>query len=423
MCCWLATGEISKKELQHLHEEKPPLHSLLPMCLMMLLLALLGTVWRPDAAWGQAGVYAKPWIAYGEEFDDNVFNDTAQRKNDVVMRFTPGIEFGYRSEPFTLLGSYDFDAEIFAKNTQLTQAQARQRGGLRFEYKPTRLWTLGFVSEYLETERPEDLNTTTGITGERGRSRGYHFDPTFTYHFNALTTATARYSFSRNERPQGVVGVVDTTDTRNDEHSAELELARAITSRDKGTISYGFRHFVTNGAPSDELNSDTNDKSSSHILSLGWIRQLSSVLTLSLRGGPRISKGDVEPEVEGSLSRRFQRGEMMFTYGRTQNIAVGRSGPVETESYLGTASYQVLPRLTVRANPAYYVNDGENSKTKVYRLDLNAAYAINSWLSLQGSYRFSYERESSHASSSNRGDRYRNVVFVELTAAPQYRLW
>lgn len=86
----------------------------------------------------------------------------------------------------------------------------------------------------------------------------------------------------------------------------------------------------------------------------------------------------------------------MFTYGRTQNIAVGRSDPVETESYLGAARYQLLLHLTMCANPAYYVNDGENSKTKVYRLDLNAAYVFNQWLSLRGSYRFSYERESGH---------------------------
>lgn len=395
-------------------------------CFSLAVLVGLSSLCLPETVWGQAGVYAKPWLAYGEEFDDNVFNDAEDRQSDVVTRFTPGIEFGYRSEPFTLLGSYDFDAEIFAKNTKLTQAQARQRGGLRFEYKPSRLWTLGFVGEYVETERPEDLNATTGISGERSRSRGYQFSPTFAYHFDALTTATSRYSFTRNERPQrSILGDVEENfETRNDEHSAEFGIDRTLTSRDKGTFSYNFRHFVTNGLPLGEVTGDTGDSSSSHVLALGWVRQMSSLLTLSLRGGPRMSKDDIAPEVEGSLARRFQRGEIMFTYARTQNIAVGRSGPVETESYLGTATYELLPRLTIRANPAYYINDGESSKTKVYRLDLNAAYVINPWLSLRGSYRFSYERESGRfRSSSNNGDRYRNVVFLELTVAPQYRLW
>jgi hypothetical protein len=416
----------NKENLNQLHEENSyPLLFLIVISIFVEFV-IMGNMDGTNLAWGQAGVYAKPWIAHGEEFDDNVFNDTTRRKSDIVTRFTPGLEVGYRSEPFTLLGRYDFDAEIFAKNTRLTQAQARQRGGMQLDYKPTRFWTLGFLGEYIETERPEDLNTTTGIAGERGRSRGYHFDPTFAYHFDALTMATSHYTFSRNERPQNLVlgGIGTAIDTRNDEHSTGLELARTFTGRDKGTISYGFRHFVVSGLPSDDLHRDTRDESSSHIVSLGWVRQLSSLLTLSLRGGPRMSSGGIAPEVKGSLSQRFQRGEVMVTYGRTQNIAVGRSGPIETESYLGTVSYQLLPHLTMRANPAYYVNNSENGATKVYRLDLTVAYAVNPWLFLQGSYGFSYERESGHASGfSSRGDRYRNVVFFELTVAPQYRLW
>lgn len=385
-----------------------------------------GSMWPPDIAWGQAGLYAKPWFTYGEEFDDNVFNNTDGRQSDVVTRFTPGLEFGYRSEPFTLLGSYDFDAEIFAKKTKLTQAQARQHGSLRFEYKPSRLWTLGLVGEYVETERPEDLNATTGIVGERGRSRGYQLNPSIIYHFDAVTAGTSRYSLVRNERPSGgaIEDVGASSNTHNDEHSAEFAIARTLTSRDKGALTYNFRHFVATGIASSELKNGASVSSSSHVFTLGWIRQISSLITLSLRGGPRISRDDVAPEVEGSLARRFQHGEIMFTYARTQNIAVGKSGPVETESYLGAVSYQPLSRLTIRANPAYYINDGEGSRTKVYRLDLNATYVINLWLSVQASYRFSYEQESGRLrSSSSSGDRYRNVIFLELTIAPQYRLW
>lgn len=127
-----------KSNLNRLHEKNS--HPLLLLVVISVIAGFAAVDNRGGAnlAWGQAGVYAKPWIAYGKEFDDNVFNDATGRKSDVVTRFTPGLEFGYRSEPFTLLGRYDFDAEIFAKNTKLTQAQARQRGGIQFDYKPTR---------------------------------------------------------------------------------------------------------------------------------------------------------------------------------------------------------------------------------------------------------------------------------------------
>lgn len=387
---------------------------------------LIFAAWFPTPVWAQAGDYVKPWIAYGEEFDDNVLNSTQSRQSDVVTRVTSGVELGYRSEPFTLLGSYDFSSEIFAQHPRLTQAQARQHGGLRFGYRPTRLWTLGFVGDYIESERPQDLNTTTGIGGERGRSRGYELAPELIYRINPLTTAIARYGFSHNERPQGVtVGVSGlTSNAENDRHDAEFALARELTSRDKGLLAYGFRHFTTGGTLLSNQARRFDDSLSSQVLSLGWTRELSSLMMLNLRGGPRFSRGEAAPEVEGSLSRRFHHGEAMFTYGRTQNIAVGRSGPVETESYLGSINYQVLPRFLVRANPGYHINEGENFTTKVYRLDLNASYAISPWLLLQGQYRFSFERESGRLpGSSGRGDRLRNVVFVELTVAPQYRLW
>ncbi|MGE0682809.1 MAG: oligogalacturonate-specific porin KdgM family protein, partial [Candidatus Binatia bacterium] len=360
------------------------------------------------------------------EIDAKVITASQSRKSDVITRVTPGIEFGYRSEPFTLLASYDFDAEIFAKNTKLTQPQARQRGGLHFAYQPTRIWTLGFTGEYLETERPQDLNVTTGISGERERSRGYSFLPSFTYRFNPLTSALARYTYSRNESTQAITvdEIATTNETRNDEHEAGIVFERHLTSKDRGSLTYGFRHFISDGALLTNLSGNGHETSSSHLFSLGWVRELSALTTLSLRGGPRFSRGDVAPEVEGALTRRFRRGEASFAYGRTQNIAVGRSGPVETESYLGSLSYQFLSRFTLRANPAYYINNGEDTKTKVYRLDLSGVYSINPWLSLQGIYRFSFERESGPVlRSADRGDRYRNVVFVELTAAPEYRLW
>lgn len=384
------------------------------------------TLVQPTATWGQVGVYAKPWIAYGEEFDDNIFNSTQSRKSDIITRFTPGIEFGYRSEPFTLLASYDFAAEIFAKNTNLTQAQARQRGGLRFEYKPSRVWTIGFVGEYLETERPQDLNVTTGIGGERARSHGYSFLPSFTYRFNPLTSTLARYTFSRHESAPDIIvdEIASAHGVRNDEHEARIVFERHLTGKDKGNLTYGFRRFISEGAQVADLFGGDRETSASHFFALGWVRELSTLTTVSLQGGPRFRSEEVSPEVEGVLTHRFKRGDASFAYGRTQNIAVGRSGPVETESYLGSLGYQFLPHFTLRAHPAYYLNDGEDTKTKIYRLDLSGVYSLKPWLSLRGIYSFSFERERGQGSrSTNRGDRYRNVVFIELTATPAYRLW
>ena len=52
------------------------------------------------------GLYAIPSFSVAEEFRSNVFGTARSPTSDFVTTFTPGLSLGYRSEPFTLLGSY-----------------------------------------------------------------------------------------------------------------------------------------------------------------------------------------------------------------------------------------------------------------------------------------------------------------------------
>jgi hypothetical protein len=377
-------------------------------------------------AWSQAGFYMTPSFAVAELYDDNIFRTSSRRKGDFIARFTPGFQGGYQSEPFTLLGNYSFSSEVFAQNPSQTKAEAFQTGGVQIEYQPTRLWTLEFIGQYLDTERPEDINLTNGIEDGRGRSRSYSFEPSLTYRCNALTTAIARYSFSRNERDKGSsdVGFGGTTDdTQNDTHTAAVELARQLSTRHTAAVSYIFRRFRSSGG-SRPQDVGTNEHETSYAMVMEWRHQLAASSTLTLRGGPRFSTGDVEPEVEGSISHQFRRGQVKFTYGRTQNTAVGLRGIMNTESFIGHIEYQLLQHLFLEATPGFYRNNGNGFKAKVYRLDLSLVYQINQWLSLRGSYRFGYEDESGGGSGgSGRGDRYLNVVMLEVSVTYPFRLY
>src|SRR4051812_1099601 len=60
------------------------------------------------------GIYVMPWIAGGVVYDDNVFfarNGT--RQDDVFLRVTPGLQASYQSTPFTIIGNYRFDSEVY----------------------------------------------------------------------------------------------------------------------------------------------------------------------------------------------------------------------------------------------------------------------------------------------------------------------
>ena len=76
----------------------------------------------PAAALAQTGWVILPSFSLAEEFDDNVFVSTTDPKSDFITRFTPGLQLGYRSVPFTLLASGSIDAEIYANNSELSDA-------------------------------------------------------------------------------------------------------------------------------------------------------------------------------------------------------------------------------------------------------------------------------------------------------------
>src|SRR6187455_1566282 len=134
-------------------------------------LALAGVIGGlPAAALAQTGWVILPSFTLAEEFDDNVFVSTTDPKWDFITRMTPGLQLGYRSVPFTLLASGSIDAEIYANNSELSDAANRKRAALEMKYLPFRLLTLWLNVTYFETNTPSELVPTTGLQLARTRA-------------------------------------------------------------------------------------------------------------------------------------------------------------------------------------------------------------------------------------------------------------
>ncbi|MBI3325782.1 MAG: outer membrane beta-barrel protein [Nitrospinae bacterium] len=373
-------------------------------------LSLLGGVIVPTLAWAQPGFYVTPSLSLAAVYDDNLFSTPSGRgrEQDIIMRFSPGIQAGYQSTPLTLLGRYTFDAEVFADHPDLTTPQARQRASMEVQYLPTRLLTLALTSEYVQTETPGELNLTTGLEGGRVRAQSYSFSPSVAYRFDPLTGGTGGYAFTKTEQSGGVT---------IDAHIATLGLERRITPRDTGDLGYTLRHFSF-----DDIGTTT-----SHAFTVGWARQITAQTSIVLRGGPRFSEGSVAPEVSAAIRHRLKTGELSFTYARTQTTAFGQAGTVITESFAGAMTYQLLRLLRVSAAPSYAINTSDVAEAKVYRAGLNATYQVNQWLSLLGFYQFSFQqgRLEAAAVTAGRGGEeiYHNIVLLSLTITYPFRAY
>ena len=380
----------------------------------LLGLVLLGMTCVPTVVLAQAGFYVTPSFSFGEVYDDNIFSTASKPESDFITRFTPTIQAGYQSKPLTVLGRYTFDSEIYPDHPDLTNAQVRQRASAELTYLPIRPLTLAVNGSYAETQTPSELNVLTELQVGRSRASSLSLAPSVAYQFDPLTTGTGGYTFSRSELSGGV-----STDT----HAMNLGLDRRITPQDTGNLGYTFRHFVFGGSGT----SAGEDTITSHVLTLGWTRELTPLLSVTLRGGPRFSEGSVAPEVSASIRYKLKSGGLLFTYARSQTTSIGEARTLDTESFTASVSYQFLRLLQLSAAPSFSRNSSEGSDVNVYRLSLGATYQITEWLSLVGSYQFSLQQGSFTSTTGTPGspdqEISHNIVVLRLVATYPYRVY
>jgi len=352
-----------------------------------------------SAALAQAGWYVTPSLSVAGEFDDNVFVSSTNPKSDYITRFTPGIELGYKSEPFTILASSSIDSEIYADNSDLDNVANRKRAGLAVKYLPYRLLTLGLDVHYLETNTPADVVLTTGLQLARTRATELDVLPAATYQLTAVDTLKGSYEYTRDT----LEGSPD-----NNTHRIRLGYARQLTPLDTGMINYRLSLFESTGASTTITNAPT----------LGWVRQLTPNTLLTLEGGPRFVDNDgvVEPEAHGRIDHTFKVAKVALDYLRSEAVVVGRPGKVELESITGMVEIEPLRSLTVRFEPGYYRTfDGVDPTARVYGFVLSALYPIQSWLSARLAYRFAYQEQGPFTL-------HHDIVTLSLDAAYPYRV-
>jgi len=356
----------------------------------------------PSPVWAQAGWYVLPSFGVTEEFDDNIFGETSGKsgiRSDFVTRFSPKLGAGYQSTPLTLLGSYAFDAEVFARTPELNAATARQVARLDFHYLPTHLLTLDTKVNYTETERPTEDEVVTEVG--RRRVTQLRILPSVSYQFDPLTSGDASYSFRQravSKRRATNKGVSQTTELTHTTHQTQLKLTHQFTPLDTGTVGYRVTLFE----------SDESD-ATSHTPTIGWTRRLAKETVVTLQGGPRFTDGAVDPEVMARLEHRFKWALVSVDYSRSEAAFINRTGPVASiETLSGSVQFEPLKFLEVRLAPSIQkisreeefdtkpkTSREEERDTTVYRLRTGVKYRLTKWMSARAQYLFNYQEKGS----------------------------
>ena len=357
-----------------------------------------------------------PSLSLSESFDDNIFATSSGRESDFILRISPGLEGGYRSEPFTLLANGGFESDIFAKNPQLNDPTTGWHAGLTGQYLPIRSLTLSANVSYLETKSlptltqgltalalQNPLNPANAIQSGRQKTTLLSASPSVAYQITPGTAATSAFAYTYSTFEGGATNTVYTT---------QLGLSHQVTTLDTATLNYVVSVFESPGVSTQVSNTPT----------IGWTRQFSPRTTVMLSGGPSFHEGSVSPSVNIQLTHQFKLFDWVaraaLGYSYSQGFVIGQSGLQNTQ--LGSGSIGVEPmrslQVTLGATASKYESSsGTSPSTTTYGVAITATYQIVRWLSARASYSFSYQVERG-------GNIPHNVVSIGLDATYPVRV-
>src|SRR5437867_3713017 len=367
-----------------------------------------------------AGFYLIPSFRLSESFDDNVFGSSVNRQSDFISRFSPGLQGGYNSDPFTLLLRGGFEADVFAKHPELNDPITGWNAGLNVRYLPIRRLTLDANIGYTETKSLPTLTQTlvdltlanalnAANTVQQGRQKTTLLSASSSaaYQFTPLTTGTSSISYTQSTFQGG---------TSNTAYGAQVGVSRQFTLRDTGTLSDIQNLFESTGVPTTYTNAPT----------VGWTRQLTPLVTLSLQAGPQFSSrgGGVDLYANASLVYEYKVADRLIrasaAYVHSQGFVVGQAGPTTADTFSSSLAFEPFRSLQLNAGTTYSKFSSSSAttisgsattgttSTTTQGITAGASYRISRWLTARTSYSFSHQEQKPGATIPH------NVVLIGL---------
>jgi hypothetical protein len=330
-----------------------------------------------------------PSLTVEEEYDDNILLNNDDRRWDFITRFTPGLSLEIERPLYRLTASYDFTADIYARNPARNHAFDRHRFLLDSLYRVDPQLTLTLTDTF-------SFNTNTNLIGAEGVATGRDRAWSNSLAGGAAWQATPRtalrgsasWTIQRFQRQ-------DLHDS--DVYRAEAAVERTLTPRLTGSLGYEIAYF------------DIQDEVTvtAHTPRLGVIYRFTETVTGSLSAGPSVEvpeRGDIHitPAVTASLRQRTAWGTAGVDYTQAVGTAGGLGGTTVNQSAGLFVQLTTLTRgLVVEAGPRYTIVESHDDRIDVqsFSLPVTAIYRLAPWVAVVASYTFFRQRSDSRLTS------------------------
>jgi len=334
-----------------------------------------------------------PSLAITEAFNDNIFQNNANKLSDFITQFTPGLTLQMQHPGFRLTAGYNFTAEIYAQHSELDNAANRQNLVASVSYEVSPRVTLS-LTEALYYSRDSNAASTSGVSSGRQGAWGNVFAPALSVQATPRMTwrLFGAYTLERYSGPASRDSNV---------YRVGTGLDYAVTPRLSATAGYDFGY----------LDIDREPVTLDHALRVGGTYRITPILTATVTAGPSILMTDrattLTPVVSARLAREMSWGAVSVFYDRGVGTTGGFGGPSANQTFGGIIVLPTLLRgLTIDFSPRYSMSSTESaaraqSDIKTLTLNLSARYQVARYISIVGSYTFLQQRGSGNATLAN----------------------
>ena len=351
----------------------------------------------------QGRLAVTPSLTVSEEFNDNIFLSSANRRSDFITQFTPGVALAIKQPDFRIMAGYNFTAEVYARQENLDNAANRQNFVTTAFYEPTPLLTLNLIDAFSYSTN-SNAASLSGISSGRQEAWSNVLAPSLDLRLTPRTTGHlfGAYALERFGG-QGTQG--------SDVYRIGTGVDFAVSPRGSVTGGYDFAYLDIKGQPTALV----------HTPRVGGTYRVTPTATATFSGGPSfvVSERDttVIPAVTAKLIEVATWGAMSIFYDRAASTAGGFGGPSENQTVGGSVTAAKLWRgVVLDFSPRYTMSKSVGvapSKIDIEALTLNpsVSYQIARNIAVVTAYTF-FNQRTGGATSTVAVDQ--NRVFIGL---------
>lgn len=342
----------------------------------------------------QSRVELKGSLGLVEAYDDNLFYRPSNRDEDFISRLSGSVGARYRSPTLHVLAQGALDAEAYRFHPELNTRAASQAWGLDLGWTASKRLSAAANASYTAAQTSGQLNTLTGLETGRFPARRLSTAESLSYRLGVLTTATVEHAFTNEQFADHPATEVQ---------AAGLSLRRRLGPVDEGRLRYGARRFAVGP-----------DITLSHVVTLGWSRDVTPVVRFEVDAGPRVTDRRVGAEVAAGFRYRSARSEAALDYQHTQTTVVGQPGPVTAEGVTATFRRHLRSSLRLGAGVSAFVVGAQGARITVHRTNLDAGWRIARQLWLVASHQLSFQFGESGLNQAAAAEVNHNTFWLSL---------